>query len=214
MASAALLFQDATTLWPVGYEYQVNTSVPLTNFAHSAIGDAQQGPCIGCHMSGSVKKHLFTSVSTATSGAVSRITSTTCFLSGCHAADFDLQLRKTGYQAALTVVAAQLAARNIHFNAVKFPYFFADQSFTLPTTDWNRTINGTSFGSNVMGAAFNLKLLQSEAGAYAHNSWYTKRLLYDTIDFLDDGLQNGSATITIQNASVDAFNYLVPRPPL
>jgi hypothetical protein len=181
-------------------------------------------------MDGSVKKHLFTPVSTATNGTIAAITSTTCFAANCHAsgtftASF-LQAQKTGYQAALAVVAAQLAARGIYYNASISPYFFADQAFTTPTTNWNLTINGTKFGSNVMGAAFNLVLLQSDGGAYAHNDWYTKRLLYDTLDFLDDGIENDSILVTLQNmcttpnnmACVDpttlanAQSYLFPRP--
>jgi hypothetical protein len=229
MASAALLFENAA-VWPIGYEYRAGTSNPIGNFAHPAIGDATLGPCISCHMNGSVKKHLFTPVSTATNGTITAITSTTCFAANCHAsgnftASF-LQAQKTGYQAALAVVAAQLAARGIYYNAGIAPYFFSDQAFTIPTTNWILTINGTRFGSNVMGAAFNLMLLQSDGGAYTHNDWYTKRLLYDTLDFLDDGVENDSILTTLQNmcttpnnlSCVDATtlsnaeSYLFPRP--
>lgn len=38
-----------------------------------------------------------------------------------------------------------------------------------------------------MGAAFNLNLLMHDPGAYAHNRYYTKRLLYDSIDYMIDG---------------------------
>lgn len=230
MASAALLFEDASSVFPMGYEYRAGSSVPVANFAHPAVGDAQLGPCISCHMDGSVQKHLFTPISTATNGTISAITSTTCFTSNCHVsgsftASF-LQTQKSGYQAALAVAAAQLAARGIYYNASTPPYFFADQAFTTPTTNWNLNINGTNFGSNVMGAAFNLELLQSDGGAYTHNDWYTKRLLYDTIDFLDDGLENDSILTSIQNmcttpnnvtcidatTKANAQSYLFPRP--
>jgi hypothetical protein len=41
-------------------------------------------------------------------------------------------------------------------------------------------------GWNNMGAAFNFYVLHYEPGAYAHNSNYTKRLIFDSIDWLDN----------------------------
>ena len=100
------------------------------------------------------------------------------------------------------MVAALLGGKGIYFNPVVYPYFFttsvpANQNLGTSTLNWTRTINNPAgtpvlFGSAVMGAAFNLKLLQTDAGSWAHNDVYTKRLLYDTIDFLDDGTQNGT----------------------
>jgi hypothetical protein len=48
-----------------------------------------------------------------------------------------------------------------------------------------------------MGAAFNLHLLTHEPGAYAHNMVYAKRLIYDSIDYLDDGVLNSSVSDAI-----------------
>jgi hypothetical protein len=132
-----------------------------------------------------------------------------------------LQAKKSGYQAALTVIAAQLAAKGIYYDAVVAPYFFttANQSqhiFANRTVNWNNS--ATFQGANLMGAAFNLRLLQPGAG-WVHNSGYSKRLLYDTIDYLDDGNPtNDTVAITIQNlAGVDqtvkdsATAYIIPR---
>ena len=38
-----------------------------------------------------------------------------------------------------------------------------------------------------MGAAFNLNLLFRDYGGFAHNDLYAKRLIYDSIDWLDGG---------------------------
>lgn len=71
-------------------------------------------------------------------------------------------------------------------------------------------------GSHNMGAAFNYNLLKHDPGAFAHNSYYVKRLIYDSIDWLDDNQINHSVGITL-NALPDttpykanAINYLLP----
>jgi hypothetical protein len=42
-------------------------------------------------------------------------------------------------------------------------------------------------------------MLHFEPGAYVHNSKYVKRLIYDSIDWLDDNKLNYSAGTTISN---------------
>ncbi len=62
-------------------------------------------------------------------------------------------------------------------------------------------------GKDRMGAAFNYGMLHHEPGAYAHNSLYTKRLLFDSIDLLEDGAPDGViAEGYINNAT--AYDYL------
>ena len=228
MGSAGILFQVTarTAGFQIGYEYRLfSTYAPLTSFVHPSIGDGIIGPCVACHMDGSVRKHLFSPVSSS-QGVIKAITSTTC--AACHTSPpFDasfLQSKKEGYQASMTVVAALLADKGIYFNPVVYPYFFTtsdplQQNFGTITLDWTRTINSVKFGSDVMGAAFNLKLLQTDAGSWAHNDAYTKRLLYDTIDFLDDGNPNNNTVQSTINAmSIDqatknrALAYITPRP--
>ncbi len=40
------------------------------------------------------------------------------------------------------------------------------------------------------GAFQNYKYTDDEPGGFAHNRWYVKRLLFDAIDFLQDGSLN------------------------
>jgi hypothetical protein len=47
-----------------------------------------------------------------------------------------------------------------------------------------------------MGACYNINLLKREPGAFAHARTYTRRLIYDTIDFLDDKTINLSTGAT------------------
>jgi hypothetical protein len=223
MNSANLMFPDGVRS---GYEYRAGTSVSPY---HTNIGlESAQGPCVGCHMT-SPNKHTFSALSSASNGVIVSITTNLC--TTCHgsiASPMDagtLQAKKDGYQAALTVIASQLAAKGIYYDAAVAPYYFttADQAlhtFSNRTVNWN--YSATFQGANLMGAAFNLRLLQPGAG-WVHNSLYSKRLLYDTIDYLDDGILNSNnsnnfVSTTIQNmAGIDqttktnAINYIVPR---
>jgi hypothetical protein len=69
-----------------------------------------------------------------------------------------------------------------------------------------------------MGAAFNLRLLNPSSG-WVHNSTYSKRLIYDTIDYLDDGnATNNTVAATLSGLSIDqttkdrATKYIGIRP--
>lgn len=46
-----------------------------------------------------------------------------------------------------------------------------------------------------LGAAHNFNYLHHEPGAYAHNRFYAKRLIFDSIDWLDNGAMNGTITV-------------------
>jgi hypothetical protein len=56
---------------------------------------------------------------------------------------------------------------------------------------------GNTTGRNNMGAAFNFNLFEHDPGAYAHNRYYVKRLIYDSLDWLDDNTLNYSVGTTL-----------------
>jgi hypothetical protein len=64
---------------------------------------------------------------------------------------------------------------------------------TPPDTD----ATGNTTGKNNMGAAFNFNLFEHDPGAYAHNRYFVKRLIYDSIDWLDDNQLNFSVGTTL-----------------
>jgi hypothetical protein len=75
-------------------------------------------------------------------------------------------------------------------------------------------------GQNNMGAAFNLNLLEHDPGAYVHNRMYAKRLIYDSIDWADDGAMNYSVGATLNALCTsgtppaycaEATTYLLPN---
>lgn len=58
-----------------------------------------------------------------------------------------------------------------------------------------------------LGAAHNYNYLHHEAGAFAHNGKYAKRLIFDSIDWLDNGIMDGQIPIDA-NAYPAAARYL------
>jgi hypothetical protein len=203
---------------------------------------SNSGPCVGCHLANKIQpgeKHTFKPyVLTGTS------LSPTCETSGCHGVTATRQtpldkawlqnIQQPRYQAALLALKYFLASnsyRKLFFASIN-PYFFSDSNgdgvLTLteavssnPQKKWH-SVGGPVTdpivtGKNNMGAAFNYNLLIHDKGGVAHNRFYTSRLIYDAIDWLDDNLMNYSVGTTLSalpgnGATVfkaDAVTYLI-----
>jgi hypothetical protein len=210
-AASGILFRSA------GYEYTGQDYSNKVHFRHDRIGinnhtsygfsTGNQGPCIACHMS-SPDKHSFLPVTKDTSGVLTELTSTIC--AGCHTAPASLDAarmnsRKTRFSIALLALQKVLADKGITYLVDRPPYFY--NSLNAAYTAWGSADN--------MGAAFNLHLLAHDPGAYAHNMVYAKRLIYDSIDYLDDALLNSSVSAAINalttldaNQKTTAIGYL------
>jgi hypothetical protein len=88
-----------------------------------------------------------------------------------------------------------------------------------PTETVDTDNMGYTTGKNNMGAAFNFNLLEHDPGSYVHNRYYVKRLIYDSLDWLDDNLMNYSvgATLSAECAGpapvwcAGAMEYLLPN---
>jgi hypothetical protein len=102
---------------------------------------------------------------------------------------------KARYQAALEALRVLLASNGYNFTP-NFPYF--------ANRDWTIGVSGD--GKNNMGAAFNYNLLIHDPGGVAHNRRYTRRLIYDAIDHLDNGALDFSVFATL-NALDDVTVY-------
>ena len=198
------------------------------SYIHNGLGDGQVGNCVTCHVS-SADKHSHSPVTRDANGVITAITSARC--NDCHEAGSHpipdgaaLEAFRSSYRASLQAVAELLAVKEIYFDRAQYPYFFtgaAEHSFANRTVNWDAAAPLFK-GADIMGAAFNLKLLEADAGSYVHNSFYTKRLLYDTIDFLDNGNQDSSVAVAIQNIVISqsftegmksqALSYIGTRP--
>jgi hypothetical protein len=133
---------------------------------------------------------------------------------------------KVRINAALDALKDQLALKGIYNNA-SHPYFYKDPNGdgTLSADEVKRANGyktwelpyGAGTGKNTMGAAFNYNLLAHDPGAVAHNRFYSRRLIYDAIDWLDDGMVNYSVFTTLnalgsdKTYKADAITFLINR---
>ncbi|HEY5514026.1 MAG TPA: cytochrome C [Geomonas sp.] len=63
--------------------------------------------------------------------------------------------------------------------------------------DWTTVASAAPYTNKtkVLGAVSNILFLSKDKGAYAHARTYSRRLIFDSIDFLDDGSMNGSSAL-------------------
>ncbi len=172
------------------------------NVAFNGVALDSGGPCVTCHMKGghslAINADSFTRVcgNCHTREGATTLTSSN-FMSVFVDPQGDL------FQNALNLAFNILKTRyNISYNQAAYPYFY-DESLPLVNgnkqaiKDWTRGGTLTLVSARKLaGACFNLNLLQREPAAYVHARTYTRRLVYDTIDFLDDGVMNWSAGAT------------------
>lgn len=199
-----------------GYEFLGKSYSAPFGYVHWAIGGNEPGACIVCHMYTDAP-HGFSAVAKGGDGAITGIASFTEVCSACHDSTVkpiplndpaQLEARRQDFASSLKALTEVLALKGIHFNAALSPYFFttadvAAQGNASAYRNWNALYLAGSppryNGSDLMGAAFNLRLLSAETGAYAHNSYYAKRLIYDSLDLADDGRVNATVQVTLQN---------------
>jgi predicted nucleic-acid-binding Zn-ribbon protein len=196
------------------------------------------GPCVTCHLNATDSNGALATNDRLTSHTLAINTNTfnqVCV--NCHYTDVPqasvsaatvrefLDENGGDYQNALILAAKVLQSRyQISYNSAASPYFYdlaLDPTGKTPVKDWTRGTMNQAFGRRMMGACFNLNLLYKEPAAYVHARTYARRLIYDTIDFLDDGLINmsvGATAVATDNVtfvkgsttatSSRAFNYL------
>jgi hypothetical protein len=240
LAAGATIFKTSGFEFYSSHYYNYpdgHREVGVANFNNTGTS----GPCITCHMKPG--NHSFSPVAKDKSGTFTALTSTTCNNMLCHngAMTADRLESQNGlFNATLQALNVLLQGDALPGNPSKSkrkycyqstsPYFYYVLTNTLATSqvkDWmtydssNNAILGT--GPNNMGAAFNYNVLIREPGAFAHNSIYAKRLIYDSISWLFDNdikttantdgyfsdveaaIQN--SVLTAQQKS-DACNYL------
>jgi len=178
----------------VGYEYGSSPSqyANVSYYAHDMIGIGDEegtgnsGPCVTCHMSGEPANHSFYPILEDENGE--DILPEVC--SNCHTGAHPLSAAEVeeeseGYNDALEIIADELEADGV-FYLSSYPYFFDTSAggFSNAFAAWT--------SEEQLGAAFNLNLLSNEPGAFAHNRFYAKRLVFDSIDWLDNGTLDGT----------------------
>jgi len=100
----------------------------------------------------------------------------------CHSAAFvtpaNMELLRLGYNEAGEVLKAYVANTITNYLNVAIT-----------------SANYATVADNAYGAFQNAQLSTEEKGAFAHNSVYAKRLIFDSIDWMDNGAFNNTITI-------------------
>jgi Nitrate/TMAO reductases, membrane-bound tetraheme cytochrome c subunit len=203
LAAAAILYMKVGFKYysdPVMYaqNFSMDTTQPGTShYAHDKIGvdnwafpnfgspTGTRGPCISCHMNSGTHTLDYRQGYINADGICTK-----CHVpSAGHAmTDTIIEEEKAGFNAALDLLEATLSYYGMPYTAA-YPYF--------ANKNWNAVgpaLGGT--GKQNMGAAFNFSLLKHEPGAFAHNRTYAKRLIFDSIDYLQHGAVTGSIDYT------------------
>lgn len=211
----------------IGSDTTTNVTGDARNYK-ALTGDG--GPCVSCHMfpvrhtfSPVTKDKTTGKITNVNSGIC-----TACHTSGMSTTTLEEQ--SDYFKASLDVLKAQLVTKGYYFATSNPYFFTdtRDPTYTetgscsknLAVRNWNTgghftyawngsncttagvaDVSGTiGTGKNNMGAAHNYNLLVHEPGAYAHNRYYSKRLIWDSIDWLDNNI--------IDNSVVAAVNAL------
>lgn len=183
----------ATLFKTNGYEYGGRDYTNPSSFVHDRIGQGNfantgsRGPCLACHMNSDLShSYLPVTFKNHSTGVINGIVSRTC--SSCHNDSYvagwtvtSLQQKRNGFTAALASLSAMLVKDGL----------------TGTSTNWLKF--GTGTGPNTMGAYFNYDMLNNDSGAYAHNDIYVKRLIYDSIDWLNDGAMDNDTEAAINS---------------
>lgn len=169
----------------------------------------QNGPCVICHLNANTTGADNMNRATSHTLAINQNTITQV-CNKCHSSEggvnittianfqqYFLEPNSSAFQTALKLATTLLQTNwGIKYDPNAYPYFYDLNNGGKAVTDWTRGTNNQAFGKKMMGACFNLNLLNKEPAAYAHARTYTRRLIYDSIDFLDDGVMNLSVGAT------------------
>jgi len=203
--AGAILFSNLTH---VGGEYVGQDYSKPSYFAHdilgtpadAATGNTDAGPCAVCHMNAAAGQpdHTFAVVEKDAAGVVVGLKSEACI--NCHTGAHGAALTTTDLVAGDGTAAAAAA----FLEEESLGYQEAGQLLKDTLNQANGQTNYTggvvaaSSGTDNDHRAFQNSLIPgNDAGGYAHNRYYVKRLLFDSIDWLDNAVLDGSITIDV-----------------
>jgi hypothetical protein len=175
--TAGIMFNQQTH---IGYEYAGLDYTNKSYYAHDKIGQNAAGPCASCHMAG--KNHTFSAVDEAAGTITNQALCNTCHTpGGQYEMTFaKLEEEKGDYKEASDLLNNYVNQTNGFVNYLGVAITAANYK-TVP--------------EGAYGAFQNGKLNGEEPCAYVHNRIYAKRLIFDAIDWMDNGAINGTITI-------------------
>lgn len=209
LAASGTLFSERTH---TGYEYDIDNDFDPAEhyknpsyFKHNVIGlsgdtpETGTGPCASCHMNEA--GHSFSAVTV--DAVTSELTITNQALCNtCHTTypvnAAILEEESAGFQNALLLLLDY-----VNGSSAGSVTNYKDLDLTSST---NLRLITTS--AKDYGAQQNYAYLKAEPGAYVHNRYYAKRLIFDSIDWLDNKTMDNTITIDVVNypEAVNWFN--------
>lgn len=173
---------------------------------HASIDTAGNGPCVNCHMGGDLEtvpalNHTFaaTEHNPADDTIITAINHVTVCES-CHGVGgmtvADLQHQKDGFAAAKKVLADLLKNTVTNYLALD-----------ISTTSNN---NYKTVPLDAYGAFQNSIYLKEEPCSFVHNNRYARRVIFDSIDFMQNGVLDGTINLTGSAAAAEFLNGSVP----
>lgn len=165
------------------------------------------GPCVTCHMPKA--GHTWAINADSFNGVCVNCHTTegTTTLTANNFRTVFIDEQSAVFQDALNLALATLLNKyNISFNQAAYPYFYDNNLSPVGAVkDWTRGgALSAAEAKKLMGACFNINILKREPAAYAHARTYARRLLYDSIDFLDNKTMDMSV-----GATAIAYNQLL-----
>lgn len=178
--TAGFMFNEKTH---IGWEYAgKDYTNATTHFQHDKIGLNESGPCASCHMGN--KSHSFKAVNGTT--ITNQALCNTCHTPGSayEMTVTKLEEEKLGFTQASTIL------NNYVSNLAGYVNYL---NLAIGSSNYNNT---TLVPDNAYGAYQNGKISGDEPSAYVHNRTYVKRLIFDSIDWMDNGVLDGTVTLT------------------
>lgn len=170
-----------------GFEFTGQDYTPVSYFSHDDIltnGDSPEtgdGPCVGCHMDGTAD-HTFEAVEHDDEGNIESINNQ-ALCNTCHGTSMT------------PIVLADQKAQFEDTRDLFDAYILNDITNYLDT---DVKANYETVPGNAYGANQNNIYMHEEPCIYVHNRFYGKRLIFDSIDWLDNGVLNGTITIPVE----------------
>lgn len=180
-----------------GFEFTGQNYAPGPGFLHDDIDEeAGDGPCVGCHMGvAGDADHHFHAVTEDLAGAITAINNQ-ALCNNCHDG-----------VGAILVDPAVLNQRRLDFADARQILLDLENNNPVNYLNLDLSANVSTIELNAYGAFQNSLYMTEEPCIYVHNDLYGKRLVFDSIDWLDNGVLDG--TITIDNVTYpNAANWL------
>ncbi len=186
----------------IGSTHRILGTPAMANDSHTLGRDLLKGgPCVTCHMGNADHTWGINANSFNTACYKCHSTEGTTTLTAANFKTVFVEEQAVPFQNALTVAKYYLNQKyGIDYDQASYPYFWIAGSTDHIASanqfkDWTKGGALTTVqAKKLVGACFNINLLSREPAAYVHARTYVRRLLYDTIDFLDNGTMDMSVT--------------------